>query len=164
MGITNGVNGEIVGVDPMLNLVAANGGPTPTIALSRGSPAIDAGSNPLGLTTDQRGYGPRNVNGITDIGAYEFGAIAPMPVRITVKVVNVKGVSEIEVFNAGTHYLKFAVFPFGKSYRGTFQVQERDVNGDGVPDVVVTRPNGHHKPITVIYSGLDGSELASNLE
>jgi hypothetical protein len=163
-GITNGVNGDIVGVDPMLTLLAANGGVTPTIALSRGSPAIDAGSNPLGLTTDQRGYGPRNVNRFTDIGAYEFGATVPKLVRITVKVVKVKGVREIEVFNAGTHKLRFAVYPFGKSYRGTFQVQERDVNGDGVQDVIVTRPNGHHKPITVIYSGLDGSELASNLE
>jgi hypothetical protein len=121
-GITNGVNGDIVGVDPMLTLLAANGGLTPTIALSRVSPAIDAGSNPLGLTTGQRGYGPRNVGGLTDIGAYEFGASAPKPVRITVKVVKVKGVREIEVFNAGTHNVRLAVYPFGKSYRGTFQV------------------------------------------
>jgi hypothetical protein len=162
-GISNGVKGNIVGVDPKIDSIGFNGGPTPTIALLRGSPAIDAGSNPLGLTTDQRGYGPRNVNGITDIGAYEFGATAPRAVRITVKIVKVNGAREIEVFNAGTHVLRFSVYPFGRSYRGTFQVQERDVNGDGIPDIVATRPNGHHRPVTVIYSGLDGSELASNL-
>src|SRR5208283_632592 len=57
-----------------------NGGPTQTIALVTGSPAIDAGSNALAvdpttsqaLTTDQRGTGfPRIANGTVDIGAYE---------------------------------------------------------------------------------------------
>jgi CSLREA domain-containing protein len=56
-----------------------NGGPTQTIALLPGSPAIDAGSNALAvdangnpLTTDQRGVGfARIVNGTVDIGAYE---------------------------------------------------------------------------------------------
>jgi hypothetical protein len=162
-GITNGVDGNIVGVDPKIDSVGFNGGPTPTVALLPGSPAIDAGSNPFGLTTDQRGYGPRNVDRIPDIGAYELGAIAPKPVRITVKVVKVKGIQEIEVFNAGTHVLRFAVYPFGKSYRGNFQVQERDVNRDGVADVIVTRPNGRHNSVTVIYSGLDGSPLPGNL-
>ena len=42
------------------------------------SPAIDAGDNPLGLTTDQRGgdipqpFAPLRVSGVAaDIGAYE---------------------------------------------------------------------------------------------
>ena len=54
-GIFNGVAGNLVGVDPKLGPLQSNGGPTPTMALLPGSPAIDAGSNPLGLTTDQRG-------------------------------------------------------------------------------------------------------------
>jgi len=162
-GITNGVDGNIVGVDPKIEPIGFNGGPTPTIALSPQSPAIDAGSNPLGLTTDQRGYGPRAVGGLTDIGAYEVGATAPTPVRIAVKVVKAKGVREIEVFNAGTNVLRFAVYPFGKSYRGTFQVQERDINGDGVADVIVTRPSGRNHFVTVIFSGLDGSQLPINM-
>jgi hypothetical protein len=38
-----------------------------------GSPAINAGSNPLGLTTDQRGGGfPRVLGGAADMGAYEY--------------------------------------------------------------------------------------------
>lgn len=49
-----------------------NGGPTETIALLPGSPAIDAGNNALvaGITIDQRGLS-RVVNGIVDIGAFE---------------------------------------------------------------------------------------------
>jgi hypothetical protein len=81
-GLVNGVNGNQVGVaNPGLGKLADNGGPTQTIALLPGSPAIDKGTNALAvdpstgqpLTTDQRGTGfPRIVNGTVDIGAYEF--------------------------------------------------------------------------------------------
>ena len=44
-GLTNGVNGNLVGVTTLkLGPLAANGGPTQTIALLAGSPAIAAGS------------------------------------------------------------------------------------------------------------------------
>ncbi len=81
-GLVDGVDGNKVGVaDPGLDLngLQNNGGPTQTIALVTGSPAIDAGRNDLALdsqgnplTTDQRGAGfSRNANGTVDIGAYE---------------------------------------------------------------------------------------------
>ena len=84
-GLTNGVNGNQVGVaNPGLaTALTDNGGPTQTIALLKGSPAIDKGSNTLAvdpntkqpLPTDQRGTGfPRIVNGTVDIGAFEFQA------------------------------------------------------------------------------------------
>ncbi len=85
-GLVNGTNGNQVGVaDPGLDPrgLQNNGGPTQTIALLPGSPAIDAGSNALAidpttglpLTTDQRGAGfPRIVGKAVDIGAYEFHA------------------------------------------------------------------------------------------
>jgi IPTL-CTERM motif len=71
--------GNLTGVAPQLGPLAFNGGNTRTQAILPGSPAIDAGSNPLGLTTDQRGTGfPRTINGGTDIGAYE-SALTPIP-------------------------------------------------------------------------------------
>ena len=84
-GLTNGVNGNQVDVaNPELATdLTHNGGPTQTIALLKGSPAIDKGSNTLAvdpntkqpLATDQRGtVFPRIVNGTVDIGAFEFQA------------------------------------------------------------------------------------------
>lgn len=73
-------SGDINNTDPKLGTLENWGGPTPTIPLLPGSPAIDAG-NPLGckdsqghlLTTDQRGMPRPNKEdtGGCDIGAYE---------------------------------------------------------------------------------------------
>jgi hypothetical protein len=64
--------GNLFGVDPLLGPLQNNGGSTRTHALLPGSPAINAGSNPLGLATDQRGADfPREAGGRADIGAYE---------------------------------------------------------------------------------------------
>jgi hypothetical protein len=81
-GLSNGVNGNIVGVDPLLTL-ANNGGPTRTFGLLPGSLAIDAGNNaliPAGTTTDQRGPGFARISGSNvDIGAFEYQYPAPEP-------------------------------------------------------------------------------------
>jgi hypothetical protein len=71
--------GDQAGANPMLAALADNGGPTRTMALTPGSPAIDAGVA-AGATFDQRGL-PRPVDdpGVanaatgdgTDIGAFE---------------------------------------------------------------------------------------------
>ena len=59
-------------IDPLLGPLEDNGGPTYTMALQCGGPAIDAGDNTDAPDWDQRGDGfPRIVNGIIDIGAYE---------------------------------------------------------------------------------------------
>jgi hypothetical protein len=79
-GLLNGVNGNIVGSEPNLGPLQNNGGPTDTMALLFGSPAINAGSNALALNFngtalafDQRGTGfDRIVTGTVDIGAYEY--------------------------------------------------------------------------------------------
>ena len=63
-------------LDPLLAPLANNGGPTQTHALTKGSPAIDAGNNVAGLATDQRGVGyPRTIGPATDIGAFELDLI-----------------------------------------------------------------------------------------
>jgi len=65
--------GDTIAQDPMLLPLAYNGGPTQTHALDPASPAIDAGSNPLPLTNDQRGNGfPRVLGAAPDIGAFEL--------------------------------------------------------------------------------------------
>jgi len=61
-------------VDPLLSPLSDNGGPTQTMALQAGSPAINAGS---GCTTlDQRGA---TRVGNCDIGAFEFGGTIVIP-------------------------------------------------------------------------------------
>jgi predicted outer membrane repeat protein len=64
---------DLLNVNPLLGPFQNNGGPTETMALLPGSPAIAAGSLaliPAGTITDQRGAA-RVVNGTVDIGAVE---------------------------------------------------------------------------------------------
>jgi hypothetical protein len=69
-GSSGFVASDLLNYNPLLGVLQNNGGPTPTMALLPGSPAIDAGDNFNALATDQRGF-PRIVNGIIDIGAFE---------------------------------------------------------------------------------------------
>ncbi len=77
-GLTNGVNGNIVGQDP--NLGALTGLPA-YFPLTAGSPAINAGDNASCAATDQRGVS-RPQGGQCDIGAFEMGVVSlPLVVR-----------------------------------------------------------------------------------
>ncbi len=87
------VPSDILDVDPLLGPLAGNGGPTLTMALLPGSPAIDSGTNHMAPEWDQRGPGfPRIVNGTIDRGAFEVQStpapIAPdyLAVLITAKI------------------------------------------------------------------------------
>jgi hypothetical protein len=62
--------GDLNSVDPLLGPLANNGGPTPTMALGPGSPAIDAGDDTACPSTDQRGV-TRPQGPHCDIGAFE---------------------------------------------------------------------------------------------
>jgi hypothetical protein len=83
---------QFVNLDPMLEPLSDNGGPTQTYALLEGSPAIDGanplsfghgcpflGNPPVALDIDQRGF-PRPIDGddngsvLCDLGAFEFSA------------------------------------------------------------------------------------------
>lgn len=74
--------GDLVGKDPLLGALADNGGPTDTLALLAGSPAIDAG-DPAGCpATDQRGIA-RPQGPVCDIGAFELEpASAALPSNV----------------------------------------------------------------------------------
>lgn len=66
---------DLTGASPRLGPLAANGGPTRTLAPGPGSPAIDHGGTPATgcPATDQRGV-PRPQGPACDIGAVEVGA------------------------------------------------------------------------------------------
>jgi hypothetical protein len=79
IGITDGSSGwtatDLTGsvaspLNALLGPLANNGGPTQTVALLPGSPAIDAGGD-TGPSTDQRGL-PRPSGLHFDIGAFEY--------------------------------------------------------------------------------------------
>jgi CSLREA domain-containing protein len=71
---------SITSADPLLGPLANNGGPTQTMAIGPGSPAIDANTEicPPTPATDQRGV-TRPQGAACDIGAFEFQGIAPTP-------------------------------------------------------------------------------------
>jgi hypothetical protein len=83
MQASNSLPPDTMRSDPQLLPLANNGGPTLTHALAATSPAIDAGSNSTGSTTDQRGAPFARVRGArADIGAFELQAGAEQPVSI----------------------------------------------------------------------------------
>ena len=65
--------GSLTNTNPRLGPLANNGGPTLTMALLPGSPAIDAGDSAAAPATDQRGF-PRPCGFGPDIGGYESSA------------------------------------------------------------------------------------------
>lgn len=96
------ITGTALTADPLLGPLAANGGPTLTMAPAPASPAIDAGSS-AGLKTDQRGFPrPTNVREVrnagdgADIGAVETG----VRLKLAKKRTTARGPARIKVTNA----------------------------------------------------------------
>ncbi|MBE0699887.1 MAG: hypothetical protein IH586_23425 [Anaerolineaceae bacterium] len=79
-GYNNDVNNLIttapIFLDPLLSALANNGGPTPTMALSPGSPAINQANPARCPGLDQRGY---TRQGSCDIGPFELGGVPFVP-------------------------------------------------------------------------------------
>ncbi len=70
-------------IDPLLGRLADYGGPTQTVALLAGSPAIGAGDPTGAPQWDQRGPGfARVVNGRMDIGALEVQSVATVTTTV----------------------------------------------------------------------------------
>lgn len=89
-------NGNKIGLDPLLEPAADNGGPTKTMKLRTGSPAIDSsGSNRL---VDQRGFPIIDQVSLpgsstpSDIGAYELALFSAEPFDSTTASFNSQGV------------------------------------------------------------------------
>jgi len=107
VGITNGSSGfptfgDLIGssdlpLDPKLGPLADNGGPTLTMALLPGSPAIDAGDDSAAPPTDQRGVA-RPVGVASDIGTYECSA----PILVTLPPTQTAEAGSSVDFSVGT--------------------------------------------------------------
>lgn len=150
--------GDMTG-DPLLGPLADNGGPTLTMALLPGSPAIDAvpverctDADGAPLLVDQRGI-PRPQGAACDIGAFELEAI---PVEIDIRPgsdlnpvnsvsrgvipVAILGSDSFDVSHIDTQTLGFG--PAGAAPRHdlldsqTFENHLGDVNEDGLADLV----------------------------
>jgi len=131
-GAANKTGTSATPLDPLLTALGNYGGPTQTMVLQKGSPALDVGSNGLGLTNDQRGAGfPRVVNGTADIGATE--GIYNLPVATLVPLGPITTIAPTP---------------------NTVQVTYTDDTGINVStidvnDITITAPNGITKlPIT----------------
>jgi len=103
---------DLIGLDPALRDLRDNSGPTPTLALLVGSPAVDAGGGDY-AATDQRGV-PRPIGPGPDIGAYEADGDEPakgLPLTIPV-VAHVDGVggtpwrTDVGITNPGSESLE----------------------------------------------------------
>jgi hypothetical protein len=86
---------DIVGQSPQLGSLASNGGPTQTMALGPGSPAIDRVPSDTGLcpATDQRGVQrPDGNESACDIGAYEYQDSCPSTESALQELISSEGV------------------------------------------------------------------------
>lgn len=86
-------------VNPLIGSLGQNGGPTETVPLLAGSPAIDAATNCP--PTDQRGFAR---SGPCDIGAFEFGG----GIFLTGLSPSLSGLNEIQEFTLEVFGVGFA--------------------------------------------------------
>jgi len=129
-------------LDPQIEFFANNGGPTETHALKAGSPAINAGANPAGLSFDQRGTGFVRVSGgQADIGAYEVQFPAAPPTVTGVKV-NDGSAQRSRVTSLTVTFSEAVTFPSGVG--AAFQLNR---TGPGTPTGAVN--------LSAVQSGSD---------
>lgn len=130
-----------LGFGASLNLgpLANNGGPTQTHSLGAGSLAIDHGSNPSSLATDERGQ-PRVGGAAADIGAYESAFSVPAALT-TVSDVTTSG---------GTSYV------FNTSYIAVAGINVATLDSN---DLRVTGPGGFNALATLM--GVDSNTNGS---
>jgi hypothetical protein len=150
---------DLLVADAMLGPLADNGGPTETHALLPGSPAIDAGSPDCPPpATDQRGV-VRPQGARCDIGAFEAEQAA-LVVEIDIKPssdsnpINLSSQGDLAVAILGSESfdvtdVDVTTLAFGSSAAapvhdltesGTFEDHLRDINDDGLTDLVSHYP------------------------
>jgi CSLREA domain-containing protein len=137
------------------------GGPTQTHGPSMGSPALNSGSNPLSLTTDQRGQ-PRPVDPtLTDIGSFEGELNIPTATVTKMDNVTVAG---------GTTYDIVVVYadPTNNINTGTIGLSDVTLSGPGymtpaAPSSFMISGSGGSVTVTYTFTPPGGSwDLTDN--
>jgi hypothetical protein len=159
-GITGSTSTDLIGtstspMSPLLGPLANNGGPTETMLPLAGSPLIDAGKAPSGITTDQRGDSrtvklgfpePSGGDG-TDIGAVELQASEAGAPTVTAVLPNT-GTAGTSVTIIGTNLYTATQVLFGSTPASSItpvsptQIKATVPAGTGTPDVRVVTPAG----------------------
>jgi hypothetical protein len=152
--------GNQFNTNPLLGPLQDNGGPTPTMALLAGSPAIGAGTAAGAPAVDQRGYIRPGGAGFS-IGAYEFQASPSVPIFAVGS--DAGGPPQVKVYDAKTGQLKFQFLAFDPSFTGGVRVAVGDVNGDGVRDIVVASGPGG-PPLVKVIDGTKLNQVQANGE
>ncbi len=149
-GASGWLDTDLLHVDPRLGALQDNGGPTPTMALLPGSPALNAG-NPAQLgVPDQRGVVRR---GGVNIGAYQASAtsfVLSAPAKVTAGV----------PFDVTVT----AVDPFGQvavGYAGTVSFRTTDPDPRVVLPADYTFTNGDAGMHTFTNTGLGETTLVT---
>ncbi len=135
--------GSLNNTDPKLGPLADNGGPTMTMALLPGSPAINAGDTAAAPPTDQRGF-PRPSGLAADIGAYEYASpdFSPLPSQTT----EMGSTIEFMVVASGDPVLSYQWFfdgnPINAATNADFDVTDAQFSQSGSYTVVVANSAG----------------------
>ena len=132
-------------IDPLLGPLANNGGPTQTCALLFGSPGIGGGSNPAGLSTDQRGAGfsRERAGNIVDMGAVQYQAVVT---SLSPSSGPLAGGTMMTI--TGTDFTGATAVKFGTTaatnviVNSATQITATSPGGTGTVDVMVVTPGG----------------------
>jgi hypothetical protein len=144
------VASDVLGRNPLLAPLGSYGGPTQTMALLPGSPAIDAGDNANAPAIDQRGFA-RIVHGVIDIGAFESRGFA-------LTVVSGDGQSTPVGTAFGKPLVVAVTSPFGEPVQGGVVTWTAPPTGASTSLVVNTATVGPagQASVTVTANGVAG--------
>jgi hypothetical protein len=144
--VNNNVTANPIYLDPLLAQLGDYGGPTRSMALQGGSPAINGGTNSGCPLTDQRGYG--RTDAACDIGAVEYGAAqGPVLTGISPSLGGLNQAVDFTLTVTGAEFGPNSIIRWNgvdktTTYVNSFQLSAviagTDISGAGTGDVSVT--------------------------